>query len=185
MFKEGGALHQLGERVRAAIRRKRLPPELLGANAEPFLCEEFVDNVMAYVSVQVMEDGQRDDGWHSDGGASALHVGLTLRGERVLQIESGKDGGEIHEFAQSPGSIYIGNMVAMKHNVAHRDADEGGYKVAVMFRSNYWREARARTINTTPGPAELFHVVNDVIAEHLGAHPLVLPDLAAIAAEKL
>ena len=44
---------------------------------------------------------------------------------------------------------------------------------------------RARTIDATPGPAELFHIVNDVIAEHLGAHPLVLSDLAAIAAEKL
>jgi len=62
-------LHQLTIAIRAAIRLRGLPEEFLQSeNARAFMDEEFVDNFMAYVSTQVMRNGRRVDGWHSDGG---------------------------------------------------------------------------------------------------------------------
>jgi len=110
---------------------------------------------------------------------------LTLVGDRILEVEAASADGAPSAFPQSPGMVYIGNMTALRHNVVHEDAGEEGHKVAIMFRSNYFRDTHARRKNATPGPTELFHIVSDVIAEHLATCPFVLPDLAAVAAEVL
>ena len=46
--------------------------------------EEFADNAFVYASAQVLRLGEREDVWHTDGGASLLHAGLTLFGTRSL-----------------------------------------------------------------------------------------------------
>ena len=74
-----GWLHQLQERMRSEIRRVGLPVDVL-PNASPFVDEELSDNAFAYASVQVCKVGEREDGWHTDGGASLLHAGLTISG---------------------------------------------------------------------------------------------------------
>ena len=56
-------------------------------------------------------------------------------------------------------------------------------QIAVLLRTDVFRAARARTINATPGPAELFEIVNSATARHLAEQPLYLPDLAAVIAE--
>ena len=40
-----------------------------------------------------------------------------------------------------------------------------------------------RRIDSTPGPAELFRIVNTETARHLAEQPFPLPDLAAVLAE--
>ena len=146
--------------------------------------EEIIDNFLFYLSVQCMRKGKREDGWHTDGGASVLHLALGLIEDRILQVEQGLESevAEPFTFPLKAGALYVGNMTALEHNVVHDD-DEEGYKVALMFRSNYFDKHRARKKNATPGPAELFHIVSDEIAAHLADNPFVLPDLAAIAAE--
>ena len=76
----------------------------------------------------------------------------------------------------------------MSHTVAHGEHAAGSYgcgppsaqvQVAVMLRADVSRAARARTVNATPGPAELFEIVNSATARHLAD----LPDLAAVIAE--
>ena len=53
-----------------------------------------------------------------------------------------------------------------------------------MVRSDYFRLARARMINSCPGPEELYHVVNRTVARHMTEEPPpILPDLAAALAE--
>ena len=93
---------------------------------------------------------------------------------------------------QRPGSFYIGNLCACSHNVVHNEHATGclgdgppseQVQVAVMLRSDAFRVARARKLNATPGPRELFRVVNTETANHLSEQPLYLPDLAAIMAE--
>ena len=42
---------------------------------------------------------------------------------------------------------------------------------------------RARKINSTPGPAEFFRVVNYAAARHLAHVPVALPDLTEVLAE--
>jgi hypothetical protein len=56
-------------------------------------------------------------------------------------------------------------------------------QIAVMLRSDYFRSARARKIDSTPGPAELFPVVNKEVAKYIAQEPFFLPDLAAVLAE--
>ena len=67
-------LYQLNARVRTEIRRQNLPEEFLATNGIPFVDEDFADNTFVYASVQLMKVGAREDGWHTDGGASLLHA---------------------------------------------------------------------------------------------------------------
>ena len=129
-------------------------------------------------------------------------------------------------FAQEPGSFYVGNLCALGHNVHHHaeclhtfrtkaatasartkaatasaaatssgsledwQADEAaaatadsGLQIAVMIRSDVFRNARARKIKSTPGPTDFFRVVNRAVAQHLAECPVRLPDLTAVLAE--
>ena len=52
-----------------------------------------------------------------------------------------------------------------------------------MIRSDVFRACRARKINSTPGPAEFYRVVNYVVAQHLADVPVALPDLTEVLAE--
>ena len=178
-------LHQLTARVRAAIHREGLPSELLAANGAPFMEEDFADNALVYASVQLMKIGEREDGWHTDGGTSLLHAALTLFGERDMQVEL--ESGCI-SLSQRPGSFYMGNLCAFNHCVVHGDDAAGCYRrkesepvqIAVMLRSDLLREGRGRKINSTPGPKELYEIVNAETAKHLAEVPIYLPDLAEV-----
>ena len=50
-------------------------------------------------------------------------------------------------------------------------------QIAVMIRSDVFRDCRARKINSTLGPVELFRVVNCTVAQHLADVPVALPDM--------
>ena len=187
------------------MKEARLPDEYLNGNAEAFLEEDFADNALVYASPQLMLFGAREDGWHTDGGASLLHAAVTLFGCRTLKVKLGAasaptsaesstppEGAHISSLQQRPGSFYMGNLCALSHNVVHQDDKEGGLsdgeggqqvQIAVMLRSDYFRLARARRINSTPSPAEVYRIVNTETAKHLSEYPLYLPDLAAVLAE--
>ena len=191
-------------RIIDEIARVGLPREFLDANGGVFLEEDFADNAFTYISIQLLRLGIREDGWHTDGGTSLLHAALTLFGHREMLVEledqvSGEydtpDGtAELHQpevlsFQQRPGSFYFGNLCAMKHNVKHGDQAEGCYgpaekiQIAVMFRTDVFRYARARKINSRPGPRELYDIVNTETARHIAQWPLHLPDLNDVIAE--
>ena len=92
--------------MRAEIRRVGLPVDFL-PNVTPFTDEDLSDNAFAYASVQVLKVGEREDGWHTDGGASLLHAGLTIFGSRQLLVKVKGEEGCI-SLAQRPGSFYVG-----------------------------------------------------------------------------
>ena len=60
---------------------------------------------------------------------------------------------------------------------------DSGLQIAVMIRSDVFRNVRARRINATPGPADFFRVVNSVVAQHLAEIPARLLGLTAALAE--
>ena len=189
-------LHELTRRVREAIRRERLPADFLKGNGKIFMEEDFADNAFVYASIQVLRIGAREDGWHTDGGASLLHAGLTLFGTRSLLVELDQPKKHIIELEQRPGSFYVGNLCALNHNVRHYAASEGTFsprhghtmfepvQIAVMLRSDVFRQSRARKIDAIPGPGELFRIVNTETAKHLAEKPFPLPDLASVLAER-
>ena len=179
-----GWLHQLQERVRVEIRRVGLPWKYL-SNAKVFMDEQVSDNAFVYATVQVCKVGAREDGWHTDGGASLLHAGLTIFGSRQMQVRFPGRPGCI-SLEQRPGSFYVGNLCALEHNVVHGETAPGSWgdvQIMVMFRSDVFREVRGRTINACPGPQELFRIVNLMTARHLAEVPFPLPDIAAVLSE--
>ena len=133
----------------------------------------------------------RQDGWHTECGASLLHVALNIFGSRKLQVKlrDAIDGADrIIELPQRPGSFYIGNLCALEHNVVHGAESAGCYKpveqpewqIAVMLRTDVFRATRSRSINTTPAPRKVFDIVNRETARQLADWPLQLPDLTAV-----
>ncbi len=183
-------LHQLTARVRAEILRQKLPPEFLNSNGRVFMEEDFADNAFVYSSVQFLKIGAREDGWHTDGGTSLLNAAVTVFGSRTLLVKLEDE--SCISFPQRLGSFSVGHLCALNHNVAHGEHAAGSYgegppseqvQIAVMLRSDVFRAARARRINCTPGPSELYHIVNSETARHLAEQPFHLPDLAAVIAE--
>ena len=170
-----------------------LPSELRGANGDDFLVDNLRDTAFAYAVVQIMRPGTRLDPRHFDGGASILHMGLTVWGQRCLHcfFEDGKVG-----YKQSAGSVYIGNLVAVEHEVKHYNAaaagplyhpegclekDSKGLLVTVMFRCDVFRHCMARQLKHPPAPADVYGIVNDVLARQLAEYPLRLPSWAEVA----
>ena len=177
-------LQQLQARIRAEMQRVQIPLKL--CNVRPFVEEDLADNAWAHVSLQV---GGRNDGWHTDGGASLLHAGLTLFGTRTLQVQFGDSAMET--FEQRPGSFYVGNMCAMMHNVAHGETSPGSFwsggqevQITAMFRSDLFRAGRARRIDAVPTPQGLYQIVGSIVARHLCEHPFPMPDITSVIAEQ-
>ena len=186
-------LKQLGDDMRLAVARDNMPEELQKLNGKPILEEEFADNAFAYASLQLMEPGARDDGWHTDGGCSLLHAAVTLWGTRTVEVQNEDE--KQFNLEQKPGSFYVGTLAALHHNVHHNERCDHTFSnedlkqqpegkrdllIAVMLRSDVFREFRARRIDATPGPVEFFTVVNHVVAEHLANVPVALPDLTDV-----
>ena len=190
LHREG--LRQLTRRIRRKLLERGVPLDILGPNGTIFLEEDLADLAFVYVSTQVMKTDKRGDGQHIDGGTSLLHAALGLFGDRDLELEFLGEA-EKKTLHQRPGDFYVGNLCAIHHEVLHDGSNRGclsrrsgnytEVKIAVMFRSDVFRLARARTKNSTPGPGDLYHIVNEETARHLVEVPFVLPDLAAVVAE--
>ena len=115
-----------------------------------------------YGMVQVMQPGQRADWKHIDGGASFLHLGLGLFGNRV--VKHWEVGSETpHEMDEDPGSVYVSTPAVYEHQVGHRDAaveqeclmdfgDMGRCKVAIQLRCDLFSHFRGR--KSTPKLAQ-------------------------------
>ncbi len=170
--------------VRAALRG--LPKAFLGANGVDFLSDPFGETALRYAMFQVMSPGPRKDVVHYDGGASLLHMGLTIFGTRNLVCHFPQEG--TRTFRQRPGSIYVGNMCAIKHHVEHEPASaeclgsgEQATQITIMFRSDVFRHGQARKKISKPTPVDMYDIVNTVVASHLSTDPMVLPDFANVA----
>ena len=178
-----GWMDRLTERVRAALRG--FPKEFLGKNGEDFFSDSFCDTALRYAVIQVMSPGPRTDPVHYDGGASLLHMGLTIFGARRLVCHFGAEGART--FRQRAGSIYVGNMCAIEHHVEHEPASaeclgsgEQAVEITIMFRSDVFRHGQACKKKDKPTPVDLFDIVNTVVASHLSSDHMVLPEFANV-----
>ena len=110
-------LQQLGSKMRAAVRADGMPQEIYLKSGQPILQEDFADNAFVYASIQLMQSGARNDGWHTDGGCSLLHASVTLFGTRSVEVKV--EGQPQVTLDQEPGSFYVGTLAALEHNVRH------------------------------------------------------------------
>ena len=112
-------LQQLGGKMREAVRADGMPETIYQKNGQPILQEDFADNAFAYVSIQLMQLGARDDGRHTYGGCSLLHAPVTLFGTRSVDVKV--EGKPQVTLDQKPGSFYVGELSALEHNVRHHE----------------------------------------------------------------
>jgi len=151
--------------------------------------DDFVEKVFHFVMLQPMVPATyREDQKHCDGGASILHMGLSLYGERWLRFWE-KDVDAPHEICLPPGSVYISSPACFSHQVVHRDGQAGPElmdfhglnsahcKLAVQFRCSLWNDNRAT--NPPASPIAAFQAAAEVIAEWLANAALRLPSKAS------
>ena len=82
LAKNEPALLELQRRIKVGL--QKLPRSYLGDNGEDFLKADIMKTAFCYAYIQVMRARQRRDPPHYDGGASWLHMGLTIFGRRKL-----------------------------------------------------------------------------------------------------
>ena len=125
---------------------------------------------------------------HMDGGASVLHLGLTLFGRRSIHCEQG---GSLPEIVvdNCPGTVYLGGLTGPLHRVEHERPAEGELldlgssgqaAVAIMARCALFSFCRSRGKRGSPVPADFFEVLTKAFAEGL-ERPWRLPTLAECA----
>ena len=174
--------------------------EDLGVNGLYFLTTSPQLWFAMFVSIMFMKEGERFDKSHFDGGASCLHMGLTLFGLRDIGMEAR----QLHDDTeknwtrpnfptevvetQMPGSVYVGNFATVFHCVRHASKAAApsemlhvrgeAYKVALMFRTNTFAAARARVSATPPGPTLVWQHVRSEVHRALETIPLQLPSLS-------
>ena len=119
-------------------------------------------------------------------------MGLTNFGTRHLEckvegLPAGEEAWQV--LPQQPGSFYVGNMCVPWHRVRHLEqagplcAAAGDVHVVVILRTDVFRVERSRAMKVKPRPAEVFDIVNDVVASALNRRPLSFPDFASCLAE--
>ena len=87
---------------------------------------------------------------------------------------------------QRPGSFYVGNLCAASHRVRHLAPLPGSaemFTLAVMFRTDVFRAERSRAMKVKPKPAQVFDIVNEVVASRLAARPLGFPCFSSVLTE--
>ena len=168
------------ETPRVHLQAKQFPEELAGLNGADFVAKEkncFSKNALVYCVGQAMKAMKRLDPRHCDGGASILHMGITIYGNRQLlcwlgEPKSAALGAEpttaavnnikAHSFPQYPGKVYLGNLCAVSHQVEHNEPhlaeplSPEGHLITVMLRSDYFRHSRARKLEGKPSPYDLY-----------------------------
>ena len=184
-----GAFAALEASAKKAV--QRLPAEHRGRNGEQFLECGFRQWLCSCGELSFVEPGSAEAGFwaeaaHQDGGASVMHLGLTLFGRRALTCRQGLGLPDVR-IPNVPGTAYMGQLTGPWHQVTHeaaapRDLLEvpglGPCAVTVMMRTALFGFDRARQRNTTPSPVPLFEALARSFREAFVASALRLPTLA-------
>lgn len=130
--------------------------------------------------------------------ASASAAALQSTPSDAEQVETGTTELPSETVQMQPGSLYVGNLVAVQHQVVHyaagdagqlyrgvhdsaaneaASAQTAGLHIAVMIRSDFFRHSQSRRIVGRPAPLEVYEVVNQVVARQLRLRPFQLPAL--------
>jgi len=174
-----------------------LTEEELGDNGAHFVSTTW-ENWVATCGELCITAATNSDGscWrepeHLDGGASVVHMGVTLFGRRLLVCQQGP-GLEAVEVLCRPGSVYIGGLTGPLHEVIHQWPRAGesllaatvpkkqglghDLSVTVMCRTCLFPHNRSRLRNVTPSPQEFFFALAESFRGSFAAHELRCPSL--------
>ena len=176
-------LEELQKALRARL--EKLDESSRGVNGNAFLTEDIHSWAADLGVLQLMKPTPRADPLHYDGGASFIHVGLTLWGKRKLVLK--QTDGEDVTVQTHPGHIYVGCLCAAEHQVLHEEGSSdqdllqhgthGPLEVALMLRSRIFRGTRASTAARGPNPKLVWETANDCVQKSLQEGTWALPSL--------
>ena len=185
------------EAVDTAIKKAilELPAKDRGDNGRAILMGKAGDWSFDLGALQIMRSNDRCDPIHYDGGASFMHAGLTLYGERSLKCrhfdrpfaaDSEQDPPKELDMQMRPGHFYLGCFCGPEHYVQHRPSRAllgtprcGDVEIVVLFRSRVFRAARASGTQTGPNPLTLWAALAPVMVQCFASLAWLLPSLAA------
>ena len=178
-------LQQLGTHLRRAL--SDLSVDDLGLNGAQISRTDPIEWINKFVVLQAMKtDPRSDEPSHFDGGASLIHMGLTLYGRCRMECHLAEN--IVEPFVFTPGNVYAGNLCAAEHQVIHEsdhdrsdslEVEGTSLKITVMLRTSLFGAGYGRTIKTPPSPKVVYERANCVVAQHLRDHSLKLPSFEA------
>ena len=181
------ALTALDAAIKSSIERLRAGKVSIGKNGKHLLQSTAADWCFSLGALQLMRSNERLDPVHFDGGASFLHLGLTLAGERALLLRHRPQEDSPEEelrVVMKPGHVYLGGLCGPEHYVQHIPAGDlhtssplGPIEIAVLLRSACFRASRSSTQQAGPLPLALWDAVGPVVAAHVQEHAWLLPSL--------
>jgi hypothetical protein len=180
------ALSELNRQARAAA--TACEAEGQDRNRTHFLASPFESWFVSAGELVISKaSGDWQEPWHQDGGASVLHLGLTLYGERTMTCRTLCAEPDI-VVQNVPGTIYWGGLTGPTHGVQHTPSPpdqllEKTQSVSVMMRTTLFPYTQSRIRGTTPHPVEFFHGISRSFALSLANSQWRLPTLAACVRE--
>jgi hypothetical protein len=131
-------------------------------------------------------EGNWAEAVHQDGGASVVHCGITLYGDRRLVCEQPDLSSVV--LRNSPGTVYLGGLTGPVHGVTHLPsaADQlldGENSATVMLRTTLFPNHHSRVRGTTPSPQGFFFAIAASFVDSFARLPWQLPSLEECAAE--
>ena len=153
-----------------------------GKNAEHFLQTPATSWCLVAGQLHIFDKpGDLHEPQHHDGGASILHMGVTLYGRRRVRCFTAGPDGEHEDFPQMPGSVYVGTLTGCLHQVLHDEPRasceaRAGHSVSLMVRTTLFPHNRARNGGPFSDP-ELVKCLAHAFSEALRDQVWVLPTL--------
>ncbi len=174
----------------AKIAVRQLSEEDRGRNGDQFLSQNFREWFCSCGELVFVQPGCKSAGFwaepeHQDGGASILHLGVTLYGRRLLRCRQGVDLPDVL-VPNTPGTVYVGQLTGPHHQVTHEPSEPydllyvdglGHCGVNVMMRTALFSYDRARLRRTTPSPVTFFQTLARCFRDSFAEHSLRLPSL--------
>ena len=180
------SLDALDDALKSSIRALKKDKVHIGKNGVAFLGSSASDWACDLGAVQLMRANMRQDPVHYDGGASFLHMGVTLFGERSLRLRHKVGESEVEaNIDMSPGHVYFGCLCGPEHYVQHRPSEKlfesaklGPVEVVLLLRGRCFRDSRASTQAAGPVPTLLWEALATSVMSSLEKLPWLLPTLS-------
>jgi hypothetical protein len=124
---------------------------------------------------------------HMDGGASVLHMGVTVYGDRDMACHRPGFEADPVVVRNTGGTVYLGVLTGPRHGVSHLPSPPdqlwphrlGQLSVTIMMRTTLFPHCRSRLKGTTPSPSIWYGRLAENLSASLSSLPWELPLRAA------